>query len=205
MIMNAWYQCIKQQQNELPLLSGKQTFTKHALRMDTVLFSRAHRADASLIACTSAISRNLQSVESAHKHTTAELQRTRNLMQSLRSTHNTEIKKLEKEKERVIEKWSRLSDSQIKAAANASGMRCANLEVVESPELQLRGKGQNFLEVALDQAEQARKDLFEQHRKLRGLIVNTANELQRVAHSIRDEAAENQEEVRYNRLWCLQS
>lgn len=143
------------------------------------------------------MSKSLQSVEAAHKHTTADLQRTRGMMQSLRTAHNTEIKKLEKEKERIVERWSKLTDGQIKAAVNASGMKCANLEVTESAELQMKGKGQNFLEVALDQSEKARKELFDQQLRLKAVIVTAANQLQRVAHSIRDSASENQEEVSY--------
>ena len=46
----------------------------------------------------SAATKSLQSSENAHKHTTAELQRTRTTLHALRTTHNTEIKKLEKER-----------------------------------------------------------------------------------------------------------
>ncbi|OBZ73535.1 hypothetical protein A0H81_06407 [Grifola frondosa] len=141
------------------------------------------------------VTRTLQSTENAHKQTTAELQRTRTSLQALRTAHQTEIKKIEKEKERMVEKWSKLSDTQLKLGSVGSGMRCANLEVVEASDVQLRGKGEGFLEVALEQAEQARKELFDQNRKLRGLILTTANEMQSVLHSTRSHiTSENQEE-----------
>ncbi len=51
-----------------------------------------------------AATKALQSCENAHKHTTAELQRTRSTLHALRATHQTEIKKIEKEKERMVER-----------------------------------------------------------------------------------------------------
>ncbi|KAI0628058.1 Afadin and alpha-actinin-binding-domain-containing protein [Trametes polyzona] len=132
-----------------------------------------------------AATKALQSSENAHKHTTAELQRTRTTLHALRATHQTEIKKLEKEKERMVERWSKLSDSQLKVGSLPAGLTCANLQVVEASDVQLRGKTQGFLDVALEQAETARKELYEQNRKLRGILLFAANELQSVLHSVR--------------------
>ncbi|KAH9930287.1 Afadin and alpha-actinin-binding-domain-containing protein [Fomitopsis serialis] len=128
------------------------------------------------------VTRTLQSTESAHKHTTSELQRTRTSMQALRSAHQAEVKRLEKEKERMAERWSKIADTQVKLGSTAAGLRCANADVVDAADVQLRGKGQGFLEVALEQAETARKELFDQNRRLRGLILSTANEMQWVVH-----------------------
>ncbi|KAI0352101.1 hypothetical protein OH77DRAFT_1460841 [Trametes cingulata] len=138
-----------------------------------------------------AATKALQASENAHKHTTAELQRTRTTLHALRATHQTEIKKLEKEKERMVERWSKLSDAQLRVASLPAGPTCANLEVVEASDVQLRGKGQGFLDVALEQAESARKELYEQNRKLRGLLLSAANELQSVLHAART-AGENE-------------
>ncbi|KAI0954591.1 hypothetical protein AcW1_006435 [Taiwanofungus camphoratus] len=141
------------------------------------------------------VARSLQSTETAHKHTVAELQRTRTSMQALRTAHQTEIKKIEKEKERMTEKWSKIADAQLKLGATTSGLRCANSEVVDAPDVQIRGKGKGFLEVALEQAEQARKELFEQNARLRGLILSAANEMQSVLHNARNcTSSEGQEE-----------
>ncbi|KAI0675899.1 Afadin and alpha-actinin-binding-domain-containing protein [Trametes maxima] len=129
--------------------------------------------------------KSLQISENAHKHTTAELQRTRTTLHALRATHQTEIKKLEKEKERMVERWSKLSDAQLKVGTLRAGLTCSNLDVVEASDVQLRGKGQGFLDVALEQAEAARKELYEQNRKLRGLLLSAANQLQSVLYTVR--------------------
>lgn len=150
------------------------------------------RAQDSFPPCRSA-TRSLHSAEAAHKHTTAELQRTRTALQALRIAHQTEIKKLEKEKDRMAERWSKLADSQLKAGSLSSGLTCANAIVVEASDMQLRGVGRNFLEDAAEQAEQAREALFEQNRRLRGLILTTANELQSMQNS---RLPEGREEVR---------
>lgn len=145
----------------------------------------------------SAVTRTLQSTENAHKHTTAELQRTRTTLQAVRTAQQAEIKKLEKEKDRMADRWSKISDAQVKLGTVSSGMRCANANVVEAPDIQMRGKGQGFLELALEQAEQARTDLFDQNRKLRGLILSAANELQNVLHAARTASSSDaQDEVR---------
>ena len=148
------------------------------------------------------MTRSLHSSEAAHKHTTAELQRTRTALQALRTAHQTEIKKLEKEKDRMAERWNKLSDAQLKVGGLGSGLTCANAIVVEASDVQLRGVGRNFLEDALEQAEQAREALFEQNRRLRGLVLTTANELQSVQNST---LPQKQEEVRVtaSRLWSI--
>ncbi|EMD39347.1 hypothetical protein CERSUDRAFT_104554 [Gelatoporia subvermispora B] len=130
-----------------------------------------------------ATTKSLQASETAHKHTTAELQRTRTSLQSLRTAHAAEIKRIEKEKERMVDRWSKLSDGQLKIGSTGAGMTCTNLEVVEASDVQLRGKGEHFLEVGLAQTEQARKELFDQNRRFRGLILSTANDMQGVAHT----------------------
>ncbi|KAH8091643.1 Afadin and alpha-actinin-binding-domain-containing protein [Cristinia sonorae] len=127
----------------------------------------------------------LQNSESAHKRTTAELQRLRTTVQGLRAQHATELKKVEKEKERVMERWSKLADSQAKHGSSPSGLTIANLSVVEASDVQLRGKGQGFLEIALEQAEKSRNDLADETRTLRGLVHSTANELQRIVYTAR--------------------
>ena len=87
----------------------------------------------------------------------------------------------------MLERWTKLSDSQLKTGALPAGLTltCANQAIVDASEVQLRGKGQGFLDVALEQAESARKELMEQNRRLRGALVNAANELQSVLHAAR--------------------
>ncbi|CAL1714045.1 unnamed protein product [Somion occarium] len=137
----------------------------------------------------------LQTTETAHKRTTAELQRTRSSLQALRTTHQAEIKKMEKEKDRMMEKWNKLADNQLKAGSVACGIKFANSQVVEASDVQLRAKGQGFLEVSLEQAEQSRSQLADEVRSLRGIVISTANELQRILHIARNlSSSEVQEE-----------
>ncbi|KAF4611199.1 hypothetical protein D9613_007132 [Agrocybe pediades] len=124
--------------------------------------------------------KTLQAAENTNKQLTAELQRTRTTLQGVRSAHQTELKKKEKEVERILEKWQKISDVQAKLTSSPSGMRCLNAGVVEGTEI--LGKGQGFLEIALEQAEQARSSLGDENLGLRKLIVRKVNELQSLLH-----------------------
>ncbi|KAF8972768.1 Afadin and alpha-actinin-binding-domain-containing protein [Flammula alnicola] len=127
--------------------------------------------------------KTLQTSENAHKQTTAELQRTRTLLQGVRATHQAELKKKEKDIERTLEKWQKLADAQSKVSAASSGLRCANVAVVEGTEI--LGKGQGFLEIALEQAEQARSHLGDENLLLRKLVLRAVNEMQSILHKAR--------------------
>ena len=97
----------------------------------------------------------------------------------------------------MVDRWGKMSDAQLKIGSQRAGLTCANLDVVEASDVQLRGKGQGFLDVALDQAETARKELLEQNCKLREILLSAANQLQSVLHAVRLTAEnENEEEVR---------
>jgi len=127
--------------------------------------------------------RSLQAVENTQKQTAAELQRTKTLLQGVRATYQAEIKKKEKEVERLLDKWQKIADSQTKLGATQSGMRCANVAVVDGA--QVVGKGLGFLDIALEQAEQARNHLGDDNLMLRKLILNAINELQSLHHKAR--------------------
>ncbi|KZT25324.1 hypothetical protein NEOLEDRAFT_1156280 [Neolentinus lepideus HHB14362 ss-1] len=137
--------------------------------------------------------RALQSSEAAHRSTTAELQRTRTSLQTVRATYQAEVKKKEKELERTVEKWMKLSDSQLKLGAVPSSMiiRCANGNVTGTG---IVGKGKGFLEVALEQAEKAAKELREENSKLRIMVLGAVNEMQSVLHLAKSLASESNEE-----------
>ncbi|KZP17556.1 hypothetical protein FIBSPDRAFT_830338 [Athelia psychrophila] len=121
--------------------------------------------------------RALQSTETAHKHTTAELQRTRTLLQSLRLTHQSELKRRDLAIDRMTEKWSKVCDTQLRlGSGSGSGMVLpvhANVKVVDGSEV--LGKGAGYLEIALDQAERGRADLAEDNAVLRSLVVDAVN------------------------------
>lgn len=133
-----------------------------------------------------------------------ELQRTRATLQGVRTAHQTELKKKEKEMERIMEKWQKISDSQSKLSSTPSGMRCTNVTIVEGTEF--LGKGQGFLEIALEQAEQAeqaRSSLGDENLLLRKILLRTVNELQSVLHHSREllPGSETIEEV--STVYCI--
>lgn len=82
----------------------------------------------------------------------------------------------------MVERWSKLSDQQLKLSATPGGIKFANQQVAEASDVQLRGKGEGFLESALEQAEQARSELLDENLVMRGQMFSFANELQRLAH-----------------------
>ncbi|KAG9313138.1 hypothetical protein JVU11DRAFT_6588 [Chiua virens] len=137
--------------------------------------------------------RSLQSSESNHKQTSAELQRTRMSLQALRVTHVAELKKKEKEIERMVEKWTKLADSQTKSSTSPGlVIRGANAEVATG--MELLGKGKGYLEVALEHAESSRTELLDETTRLRRLILVSVNRLQSMIHQIRILASVRSEE-----------
>ncbi|KAK7025119.1 Afadin and alpha-actinin-binding-domain-containing protein, partial [Favolaschia claudopus] len=120
--------------------------------------------------------RLLQAAESAHKNTLGELQRARTSLQAVRATHQTELKKKEKEVEKIVERWGKLADMQGKLSTASSGLTCTNLKVVTGTEV--IGRGPGLVEVALEQAEAARQRLSQENSRLRELLLCAVNEAQ---------------------------
>ncbi|KAG6908897.1 hypothetical protein DXG01_002875 [Tephrocybe rancida] len=149
----------------------------------------------------STATRALQAGEAAHKQTTAELQRTRTLLQGARATHQTELKKKEKDIERMAEKWSKIADAQVKLMTVPSGLRCANVAVMAGSERM--GNRTSFLEVALDEAEKARSQLMEETLLARRLVLTAVNEVQSTLYHVRPPASENSEEPTPSTLTTL--
>lgn len=98
----------------------------------------------------------------------------------------------------MVEKWTKLIDSQTKSSTASPGMviRGANAEVVSG--MELLGKGKGYLEVALEHAESSRKELLDETTRLRRLILVTANRLQSMIHEIRILASIKSEEVSFS-------
>ncbi|TFK71675.1 hypothetical protein BDN72DRAFT_793676 [Pluteus cervinus] len=130
-----------------------------------------------------AANRTLQASEASHKQTSAELQRTRSALQGVRATSQNELRKKEKEIERLMERWSKLADSQGKLNATPSGIYCANVEIIEGSEH--LGRGEDYLEVALEQAEQTREGLQVENLSLRKTVVSIYNEAQAMLYEAR--------------------
>lgn len=117
----------------------------------------------------------------------------------MRATHQSELKKKEKEVERVMDKWSKLADMQAKLSAASSGMRCANIAVLDGTEV--LGKGPGLAELALEQAEDARQRFAQDNAKLCGLLLNAVNEAQAILHQARK--SDREEEVRLAEFYIL--
>lgn len=110
----------------------------------------------------------------------------------------------------MVEKWSKLADGQVKIglANTASGLimtsKCANVAVVNGSEL--LGKGQGFLETALEQAEDARSRFAAENGRLRRLVLTAVNEVQTLAHLVRQKRLQqsptNSEEDEVSALPC---
>ena len=145
--------------------------------------------------------KNLQASENAHKQTSAELQRTRTSLQGVRATHIAELKKKEKDTERMLEKWQKLADSQAKLSAVPSGIRCANVTVVEGSEI-FGSKYQGYLEIALEEAEQARTSLGNETLHLRKLLLSTVNQFQTIVYQAQTLLPDN-ESLEAVSLSCL--
>ncbi|KAJ6514929.1 Afadin and alpha-actinin-binding-domain-containing protein, partial [Mycena vitilis] len=137
-----------------------------------------------------ASTRSLQTCESAHKHTLAELQRARTALQAVRATHQSELKKKEKEVERMTERWWKLADMQAKLSTASSGLRCANLKIVDGAEV--FGKGRGLVDLALEQAEEARERLSQENTRLRGLLLGAVNEAQSMLYQARKSEREDE-------------
>ncbi|KIY44945.1 hypothetical protein FISHEDRAFT_76977 [Fistulina hepatica ATCC 64428] len=120
----------------------------------------------------------LQTSETAHKRSTAELQRTRNLLQSLRTMHQTELTKKEKEVERMAEKWARLASSQPKTTISP-GSGTAGVKPAQSTFV---NQGDTLLGVALKQAEAANHDLRQESERAKALLLDAVNEMQDIVH-----------------------
>jgi hypothetical protein len=127
-----------------------------------------------------------QQAEAAHKQTMTDLQRGRSSLQALRATHVAELKKRDKEIEAMRERWSKLSDSQLKIGTLPSGMTVvqqANARVLaldESTTTAERGKG--LVDRALEEAESACARLRDENSELKGLVVDSANAVRKILH-----------------------
>lgn len=98
----------------------------------------------------------------------------------------SELKKRDKEIEAMRERWSKLSDSQLKIGTLPSGMTViqpANARVLAQDETTLtaeRGKG--LIEKLLEEAESASARLRAENVELKRLVVDSTNAVRRILH-----------------------
>jgi hypothetical protein len=105
-------------------------------------------------------------------------------VQALRATHQAELKKKEKEVEKMADKWAKLSDAQAKLSSLPSGFKSSNSRTVTGGAPV--SKGSSLLEVAAQEAEKARVQITTECTGLKRVVLNAVNELQEVLHLLRD-------------------
>lgn len=71
--------------------------------------------------------KRLSTEEEAHKKSRDDLQRLRMAMQYLRTTTAGEVKRKEKEIEKMADRWAKISNEQVRLGSVGAGLACANL------------------------------------------------------------------------------
>ncbi|KAG8836352.1 hypothetical protein FRC17_005638 [Serendipita sp. 399] len=123
--------------------------------------------------------KKLLSEEEAHKKSKEDYQKLKMAMQYLRTTTSNDIKRKEKELEKMTERWSKISNEQVKLGTIGVGMVCANL----LPEQAIQESKNDFWETALAEFEQARLRLLKENDAFRDVIVGCVNALVMLHHS----------------------
>lgn len=72
-------------------------------------------------------SKKLLAEEEAHKKSKEDFQRLKMAMQYLRTTSSNELKRKEKEIEKMTERWAKISNEQVKLGTIGAGLACSNL------------------------------------------------------------------------------
>lgn len=137
--------------------------------------------------CSTA-TRSLQASENAHKHTVAELQRTRSTLLSVRKEHAAEIKRGEKDTKLILDRWTNIADLQAKlgTASSSLAVKLTRVNTVAQSSVEgVLGRGKGLLEQAVEEAELGRKELGEENQKLKGILLSAVNELSATLHSAR--------------------
>jgi len=117
-----------------------------------------------------------ENTEKKFKALTQENQRLRTTLQSVRLGAQNEVKRFEKEKDKLLERLSKIADSKPTAQ-----FACSNLNVSMTQGVFEKG----YLDIALEDAENARVNLAEENDILRKLVVDCANGAQGLLHRIK--------------------
>lgn len=118
-----------------------------------------------------------EKTEKKFKALTQENQRLRTTLQSVRLGAQNEVKRFEKEKDKLLERLSKIADSKQTTAQFV----CSNLDVSGTQSRFEKG----YLEIALEDAENSRVNLAEENDVLKKLVVDCANGAQGLVHRIK--------------------
>ena len=118
-----------------------------------------------------------ENTEKKFKALTQENQRLRTTLQSVRLGAQNEVKRFEKEKDKLLERLSKIADSkQITAQFS-----CSNFDVSATESNFEKG----YRDIALEDAENARVNLVEENDVLKKLVADCANGAQGLLHRIK--------------------
>lgn len=118
-----------------------------------------------------------ENTEKKFKALTQENQRLRTTLQSVRLGAHNEVKRFEKEKDKLLERLSKIADSK----QTTTQLSCSNLNVGATESKFEKG----YLDIALEDAENARVNLAEENDVLKKLVVDCANGAQGLLHRIK--------------------
>ena len=118
-----------------------------------------------------------ENTEKKFKTLTQENQRLRTTLQSVRLGAQNEVKRFEKEKDKLLERLSKIADSKQMTAQ----FSCSNLNVSATESRFEKG----YYDIALEDAENARVNLVEENGILKKLVVDCANGAQGLLHRIK--------------------
>lgn len=117
-----------------------------------------------------------ENTEKKFKALTQENQRLRTMLQSVRLGAQNEVKRFEKDKDKLLERLSKIADSKPTAQ-----FYCPNLSLSTTESRFEKG----YLDIALEDAENARVNLAEENDILKKLVVDCANGAQGLLHRIK--------------------
>ncbi|KZO92866.1 hypothetical protein CALVIDRAFT_557295 [Calocera viscosa TUFC12733] len=121
-----------------------------------------------------ALAKQHSTEQAAHKQTASHLTRAQSALQTTRAHAQAELRKREKEVERMGERWARVAGEQARLGALGSGLRMSaplSASTVSVPTDPL-------LESQLQETEEARARLVEENDALRSALLSAANGLQ---------------------------
>ena len=119
-----------------------------------------------------------ENTEKKFKTLTQENQRLRTTLQSVRLGAHNEVKRFEKEKDKLLERLAKIADPR---QATTAHFLCSNLNVSATEGRFEKG----YLDIALEDAENARVNLAEENDILKKLVVDCANGAQGLLHKIK--------------------
>ncbi|KZT56823.1 hypothetical protein CALCODRAFT_555749 [Calocera cornea HHB12733] len=138
---------------------------------------RAEREREALRARMSALAKTLSLEHTSHKQTTTQLQRAQSSLQTARAHAQAELRKREKEAERMGERLARVASEQARLGALGSGLRLQGVLSASTVSLPTDA----LLETQLRETEDSRARLVEENDALRSALLTAANALQSLA------------------------